>query len=561
VLASRSIRLILAGIGLLLLIGVAWCAWLAWQVNQDLQDAVDHADAFQQAIESGDDDATQRELTALEESSASAEERTSGVTTVVHDLSQDGLQPLVEVQDELPGLLPKDGTIPVEEIAALEEPVAQAEKAFQDADETLSAEDSSGFMGRLRTPYDDLAGKVSTASQAMSSARIAIDLLPGMLGQDGDRTYLVAFQNNAEIRATGGLPASVAVMHAADGALDLERQVPIGTLGAADEQVLPLSDAEKKLFGQVPALYFQSSNMTPDVPRAAELMRARWEQDFPDEDVDGIVLVDTVALGYVLDATGPITIDGVQLTGDNLVDELLNNTYLRLADDAQGQDAFFADVADAVFDRFMAGAADPTTVLRALARATDEGRISLHSFDDTEQQAIAGTRIAGELVTDADDPRPQINLTVNDTTGAKMSYYLRYDTKVHATYCTDGVQGFAGTAKLRSEAPADAADLPRDITGHGNDVVAGNQWVTVRLYGPAAGEIGEVTLNAKPLEPILVDEDGRPVAMFYVELKPGQTVDLSWTMKSGAGQTRDADFDVTPSIEPGDRGGQVGSAC
>ena len=38
-----------------------------------------------------------------------------------------------------------------------------------------------------------------------------------MLGGDGPRNYLLVFQNNAEIRATGGLPGSWAEVHAEDG--------------------------------------------------------------------------------------------------------------------------------------------------------------------------------------------------------------------------------------------------------------------------------------------------------------------------------------------------------
>ena len=41
-----------------------------------------------------------------------------------------------------------------------------------------------------------------------------------MAGADGPRDYLLVFQNNAEIRATGGLPGSWARLHAEDGKLE-----------------------------------------------------------------------------------------------------------------------------------------------------------------------------------------------------------------------------------------------------------------------------------------------------------------------------------------------------
>lgn len=579
---TRNVRLALAGIGLLVLLVVAWCGWTAWKVNRDLSDAVAHADAFQRAVEAGDNEAADRELTALEDSSGSAADRTDGGTWsvfahlpvfgddargirtashVVHDLSQDGLEPLVDVQDQLDDLLPKEGQIPLDGIADLDAPVAQADAALQDAQTALDEQDTSGFAGRLEEKYADLEAKVSRASDAMRAARTALDILPSMLGGDGPRTYLLAFQNNAEIRATGGLPGTIGVIGADDGKVTLERQVPVAGLGRSAHEVLPLTDAEHKLFANIPGIYLQSSNMTPDVPRVADLMKARWNQDFPDEQVDGVMLVDTVTLSYVLEATGPITVDGIELTSDNVVDELLNNTYLRLPGDNKAQDAFFADVASTAFDTFANGTGNPSKLLSALAKATAESRIALHSFDPTEQEALAGSTIAGELVTDPDVEQPQVNVTFNDTTASKMSYYLRYQVQVDATYCQDGVQGFTGTAKVSSVAPRDAAHLPKDITGPNGFTDPGNQWVAMRIYGPVDGAVDDLAINAKPVKPIWVDQDGRRVAMFFIELKPGQTVDVEWTMESGSGQTGDAHLAVTPSVEPGQQGGSVASAC
>lgn len=579
---SKKFAIPLGGIGLLVLLAGAWCAWTAWQVNQDLSDAVDDAESFRQAVQDGDQAAVSRELAELQESSGAAVDGTSGATwsalthlpvvgddatgvrvtsEVVHDLSEDGLQPLADVSDRLDELLPKDGAVPVDVIAELEEPVARAEQAFADADARLDAEDSSGYTTELKTRYRDLQEQVHDAAAAMSSARRAVDVLPTMLGGEEPRRFLLVFQNNAEVRATGGLPGAVSVVEAADGRLEITRQVGAGSLGRAPEPVLPITPAERKLYDDVPASYFVSANMTPDVPRVADLMRAHWQRAYPDDQIDGVILIDTVALSYVLEATGPLEVEGVTISADNVVDELLHNTYLRLPD-PQAQDAFFAAVASAAFERFSAGAADPTELIRGLARATDERRVFVHSFDEAEQQALSDTLIAGELVTDPANESPQVTITTNDTTGAKMSYFLRTEVDVSTTYCTDGVQGLAAKMRLHSDAPPNAADLPFYVTGGGEYLTdPGNQLVTVRIYGPVGGRLSEVELNAKPIDLVEVDQDGRPVGMTYIELKPGQTVDLAWSMTSGEGQTDDAEVTVTPSIEAGAVGRQVASAC
>lgn len=584
-LSSRRVRLsVLGGFVSLVVLGVAWIGWQVWQVNRDLADAVAHAEALRSAVEAGDDAAIDQELADLQAASQAAADGTSGVTwsllthvpvygddargvrlasEVVDDLAHDGIEPLINAALDLERLLPRNGTVPIDAIDDLVGPVTQAADAFAAADDALAAEETAGYESRLRTKYDDLHAEIARATDAMAAAETAVAVLPTMLGDDSAQEHLLVFQNNAEVRATGGLPGSVALLGADAGTLTIQRQVAVASLARAEEPVLPITDSERKLFDDVPASYFQSANMLPDVPRVADLMTARWQQEFPRDQVAGVILVDTVALSYVIDAVGPITVDGVTLDGDNLVDELLHNTYLRI-DDPVEQDEFFAEVARAAFEKFTTGADNPTGLIRALGRATDEGRVYVHSFDADVQAELSGTAIAGEFA-DADSQpstTPEVAVTVNDTTASKMSYFLRYDLDVSTTYCTDGVQGLSAKMRLHSTAPVDASSLPEAIIG-GDDYgqVPGSQIVTVRIYGPVGGKVGELELNAKPENLVKVDQDGRPVGMTYIELKPGQTVDLSWSMTTADDATGDVDVSVTPSIERGTLGGSVPSAC
>src|SRR3546814_7442687 len=67
------------------------------------------------------------------------------VSRVAADLAEDGLEPLVAVEDQLDGLLPQDGAVPVDGVSGLEGTVAQAEDALITAEADLAAEDSSGY--------------------------------------------------------------------------------------------------------------------------------------------------------------------------------------------------------------------------------------------------------------------------------------------------------------------------------------------------------------------------------------------------------------------------------
>jgi uncharacterized protein DUF4012 len=565
----------------MVLLAAAWAGWTAYRVNQDLNAAVHDVTALRQAIEDGDDAAANSELDRLEKHSGAAAGRTDGptwavlehlpaygddahgvalVSSVIDDLSKSGVRPLVQVSADLNSIVPKGGKIDPAAVEFLQEPVSKAGIAFAAADDRLSAEDPSGYVERLRSKYRELARQVNDAADALGSADTAVKVLPAMLGADGAQNYLLVFQNNAEIRATGGLPGAVSLVHADDGAVSMTRQVAASSFGVTDKPVLPLTPPEQAIYGDVMGTFFVNANLQPDFPRASELWKARWEQVYSDK-VDGVLSIDPVAVSYILGATGPIKVGDVTLSEGNAVDELLHRVYLRYKN-PDDQDAFFRVVAKTMFDKISSGAESPRDLIKALSKGAGEHRVYVHDFDGQVQSDLTGTGIAGDLETDA-GPHPQVGVYLTDATGAKMSYYLQYKVVVGGTYCTGGVQGLSGHAVLMSRAPAEAASLPDYITGGGAyGVEPGSQLVFVRIYGPVDGTVSAVALNGKPITGFpAVDDNGRKVFTAVVELKPQQKVDLTWRMKSGPGQTADTQVFVTPSVQPGSGSSTATSAC
>ena len=562
-------------------LAVAWTGWTAYQVNRDLNAAVADAETLRDALEAGDDPAMKTALDDLADHSGSAADRTDGVTwsalthlpgwgddargvalvsSVASDLAEDGVGPLIQVSDELDSIVPGDARVDVAAVARLVGPVATGRAAFAHAAAELSAEDPTTYDERLRSKYRELAEQVDDAAEVLGNAETALEVLPTMLGQDGPRNYLLVFQNNAEIRATGGLPGAVSVVRVDGGKVEMTRQVAANTFGRTDAPVLPLTPAERETYTSILGTFFLDANLQPDFPRAAELWQARWQQVYP-ERIDGVLSLDPVALSYVLGATGSVSVGGVTLTEDNAVDELLHQVYLRLPD-PDDQDQWFREVARTVFDRVSQGVEAPQDLINALARGVDEHRIYVHDFDPSVDAALSGTAVAGELVTDP-KAAPQVGVYVNDGTGAKMSYYLRYDVDVAATYCTDGVQGLTAHATFMSEAPEDSSSLPRYLTGGGLfGTKPGDQYILVHLYGPVGGTIRGLTLNGQPQQGTAnVVDQGREVATVPLLLEPQQKVDLTWRMRSGPGQDGDPEVSVTPSVVSGSSSSVVSSEC
>ncbi len=576
----RLVFLSVAGLVVLLVAAGALVGWQALKVNDALQRAVEDATALRDSLQGEDEARIDADLAALQDSATEAQDLTGGwvwamagavpfigddaqgveaAADVIADLSNDGLEPLARTATELDGLLPEDGGIDLEAVEALQGPVEQAASALAEAEERLASEDSSGYIERFRDKFRELQSQVGDAADATDSASLAVDLMPELLGQEEQKDFLLVFENNAEIRATGGLPGALTILNTDQGRIELGRQVAANSFGERDEPVLPLTKQEEDVFGEQLGTYVLDANFTADFPRAADLIRARYEEVYP-ERLDGVMSIDTVAISYLLEATGPVTVGGYKITSENAVDVLLHQVYLDIADPA-AQDVFFGQVAKAVFDRVSNGEVGrPRDLLLALTKAVDEGRTHLRLFDEDLQQQIADRRVAG-ATTDADGATDAINVSLLDGTGAKMSYFLRYDVRGMAAGCIDGRERIQVRATLRSEAPKDAAQLPPYVTGGGNfGVDVGKQLVSVQLFTPSGGTVEKFEINGEDYNVKDRALGDRFVSTAFVLVEPGKSADVSWEITDPAGETR-TPLIVTPGVEPGTQSSTVAAGC
>ena len=122
------------------------------------------------------------------------------------------------------------------------------------------------------------------------------------------------FENNAEIRATGGLPGPYAVIGPPKGRISLTRQGAGGpTSRSSPHPSSSQSSAERQIYDDQIARYFVDTNFTPEFSRTAVLAREMWRQH-TGQRIDGVVSVDAVSMSYLLRATGPVKVpDGIEL--------------------------------------------------------------------------------------------------------------------------------------------------------------------------------------------------------------------------------------------------------
>jgi hypothetical protein len=568
----------------LLGVAAAYMLWIASATRTDLLAARISAERLQRAVAAQDSVAAKRALSQLQDEFSDAHRRTDGplwgaamhlpwvgddaravraVAAVGDDLGKGAMAELVAesggaLRDRL---VPRQGRIDIAAVEAIAPVVSRAHRNLNEAAGRLRNADSESLTRWVRPSYDEFLRKVNETDRALSAADRAVRVLPTMLGKDGPRTYLVLFGNNAEIRATGGLPGAFAVIRADQGRLSLARQGAPADVPKFPSPVLPQSASEKAIYyGQI-AEYFQDTNFTPEFPRTADLVREMWLRTHQQR-LEGVFSVDTVAMSYLLRATGPVDAPGgVRLTSANATRELLSNVYLRLPDDTQ-QNAFFRDVARLLFNRIIQGVRSTTQLLAAVGQGAREGRVYVHAFDPAVQRSLSGSTVAGELL--PGDPRvPEVGVYLNDATGAKMSYYLRTKVRLRSESCASGEQQLEGVADFTySDQGPPVEGLNRFVTGPGTyGTPKGQQLVLIRIYGPKGGQLGNFRVAGTPTSIKTVDDRGRPVATTVVQLRRGETVRVGWRVRSGAGQDRAARLSVTPGMTSTDAVTRIASTC
>lgn len=476
----------------------------------------------------------------------------SATSAAVDDVARDVLQPLLEESENLEysRLGPAGGRVDLEPLAAAEPALTHAARVLTDARASMDEIDTDRVVDLIGAPTGEVRSYLHELGMLVETGARAARLLPPMLGAEGQRTYLVIFQNLAEIRSTGGMPGAFAIVGADDGQVSILHQGTAGEFGLYfDEPVLALDPAKEAIYTQRLGRFFSGVNLAPDFPTAAVLAaemarRAGFE-------VDGVVATDPVALSYILEATGPVTLaTGDALTADNTVEVLLSEAYWRINDQRE-QDVFFASTAALVFEALANGAGHPAELIGALAAAADERRLLVWSAHEAEQQDLHGTVLSGAFDDTAPSPSA-LGVFLNDGTSAKMQFYLESEVEHVETTCFAAERYDTLAVTLRSTAPPEAtSEFPPDVVGVGNTgVPAGFFRMNVAFYGAESGVIRTVVRDGATVESTDHRDGNRPVRVHTVELGPGE--DVTFEVQMGQ-PNRNEPVDVwsTPTVREG----------
>ncbi|MDO8571362.1 MAG: DUF4012 domain-containing protein [bacterium] len=171
----------------------------------------------------------------------------------------------------------------------------------------------------------DMLSKLDILSKRIDEILPVLAVLPQALGLGGEKTYLLLFQNNNEVRATGGFIGTYGVVTVKNGEITRLFTDNVYNLDRKAEKTLRITPPKPFLdfFPKKLRYWFlRDSNWSPDFPTAARQAEFFYEREGGTERIDGVIALTPDVIVSLLSIVGPIEIDGVLYSSDTFVKDL-----------------------------------------------------------------------------------------------------------------------------------------------------------------------------------------------------------------------------------------------
>lgn len=423
----------------------------------------------------------------------------------------------------------------------VEELVAQAQTV------DLSVVDADGELQKKLTQAEELVSLYQQNPTALTA-------LKAMLGMEGNRTYLLAAQNSAEIRASGGFPGAMGVLRIQDGILtiqDFKRVYDV--LSSYTPTEAKVTNQETNLFhGGLSAP--RDADYCPDFERVAYIWALGYEAK-QKEAVDGVIAMTPVLVQRLLDVMDEeITLfDGLTMDGSNACRVLQYDLYYKyfgseyVANRAILADQLFSDAAKKtmllLLDHLDGEAL--TGYLDVAGESLDDRTMMIWMEDEAEQSIIRKLDWDGGL--NSDPEKPEAGVYVNCTIASKMGIFLEMDTQAgERMQNADGSYTYPITVTFHNSITREEINQAAAyITGGASGYFSGSAY----FFAPSGGTVG----NFASERPVYIREETyHDLSLGFLQslyIGPGQSLTITYDITTAPGVETELTFSKTPTIQ------------
>lgn len=355
----------------------------------------------------------------------------------------------------------------------------------------------TNFQGRnLKEQISSTKEMINLVDSFMSQAGPTVKRLPTLLGVNKEAKYLVLFQNDAELRPTGGFITAYAIFRVEKGRVFLNASDDIYKLDAQMKRHVA-SPAPIARYLNVYEWRMRDANFSPDFYWSMKTFEDLYAMTGSKEEFTGIIAMDTNVLVSVINVLGPISVYGTKFTTEKvpqcncpmIVWELEKYADEPTHYERESRKDIIGVMLQAILKKVLTGSRDIYGPLfQVVLKEASEKHILVYLRDNDAQKGIEALNFGGRIKTYNGD-----YLHINDANlgGAKSNLFVAPKVTQEVTITDTGADEVL-TIEYRYPQKADNCSLERK----GGLCLAGIYRNYQRIYLPK----GAVVLETKGYE-------------------------------------------------------------
>ncbi len=422
------------------------------------------------------------------------------------------------------------GKVDIPTLRRLVDNAAEADAQLGEASSNLSAIEATGpGAARLGTARDEALAKVTPLQDSLERMMPLVRESPNLLGADGERKYLVAILNPAELRYSGGTPLTLTPVTVSDGSITFEEAVDTETNRGMFEPRY-WRKVKGNSFHNGPTRV-ANATIPPSWPVAGEELLNGW-RSLRGRNMSGLLAVDVVTLARLADITGPMDVPGYgQVDGGNLVQTLVGS-YDRFTDVNERKAANRALVSLFV-DRMLESGQLPDKV-RVLADSAEGRHFAAYFRDDKIQSSLDDFSLSGDLSKTKND---YLGVFTQNVGTSKSDYWQSRQLRSDVRLQPDGSARVRLEVEIHNDSPPYVGVEPDYKQGYLTRYATSS----IGSFLPRGSTVTAVELDGAQIDFVQGDYFGRPFVRQTVAFDPQARHVLRYSYDVPAAAVREGD--------------------
>ncbi len=376
------------------------------------------------------------------------------------------------------------------------------------------------FGKKARNTIDNLRNLTDQSVDIITSAKPLIKILPEVLGEPNEKKYLIIFQNDKELRPTGGFLTAYSIFRLNKGIINVDASSDIYDL---DSRVPNKQKAPRPILQYLPKVStfnLRDSNLSPDFVDSMQTFRKMYESIPGQTKVDGIIAVDTNALVAAMNILGEIRAGGITFTTQKdprcdcpqVIYELEDKISRPVGYVKENRKSLIGELMYAIMNKAFSSSPKQYwgPLFQTMLTQMSEKHVLLYMYNKDAQAGFEGLNAAGRILSFEGD---YFHLNEANFGGAKSNLFVTQSVTQDYSIQSDGTIVKTVTVDYKNPYPPSDCNLER-----GNLCLNAVLRNWFRVYVPKGSEL--VSSKGSEVKMTSYEELGKTVFEGFLTVRP-----------------------------------------